>query len=386
MTSSDLTLEHVRETALRRIEECRLAGQDTRHNRSSNLQAVQNVVDGDSHYTWDISGLEKFSFDETLDAIATITGCSHDPNVTAGGGYISPNATLKALESASGKIAAVAKGGGKFLLGTGHPGSLIVFYIELARLIREWGGEVRQPARGESVPPNQELGYVDGVAVATDRASLMHTHGHRAMDAMIEQAAGVDLVIADHGYAGAAINAGIPVIAVMDTNDPALALAHRIGADVLIIPMDDNRPLGAYLPVIETIREFGEFFEPEIGLRSTTDPAPRSEALTGNRLKKAEVAVDRRYPVQDGLDHLVQGFLESFRDQLVQSGVESDDRAEVEADPLRDIVLYARVHDAVHRGVERLARSAQSGIDQRLICEYLDHHARRGDRGETKGQ
>ena len=109
---------------------------------------------------------------------------------------------------------------------------MLFFYIELARLIRQWGGQVRQPARGENVPPNQELGYIDGVAVTTDRASLMHSHGHRAMDMMIEQASRVDLVVADHGYAGAAINAGIPVIALMDTNDPALALAHRLGASM----------------------------------------------------------------------------------------------------------------------------------------------------------
>src|SRR5680860_327355 len=158
----------------------------------------------------------------------------------------------------------VAKDGGRFLLGTGHPGSLLLFYIERARLIRAWGGEVRQPARGASVPPNHELGYIDGVAVTTDRASLMHTHGHRAMDVMIEQSAQVDLVIADHGYAGAAINANVPVIAVMDTNDPALALAHRQGAGVLIIPMDDNRPLNAYMPVVQTIRDFGEFLAPEL--------------------------------------------------------------------------------------------------------------------------
>ena len=81
------------------------------HNRSANLQAIQNVVDHDSHYTWDITGVDTFSFDEILDTISGITGCSSDPEMTAGGGYISPNATLKALEAASSKIAAVAREG-----------------------------------------------------------------------------------------------------------------------------------------------------------------------------------------------------------------------------------------------------------------------------------
>ena len=154
----------------------------------------------------------------------------------------------------------------------------------------------------------------------------MHSHGHRAMDMMIEQASRVDLVVADHGYAGAAINAGIPVIALMDTNDPALALAHRLGADVLIIPMDDNRPLGAYLPIIETIREFGELFEPELAAsRSTAGDERRSVRVADDQLLKAESVAAQRYPMQDGLDELVQGFMQSFRDQLVQTCAEDED-------------------------------------------------------------
>jgi hypothetical protein len=385
MVASDVSIEQLRETARKRIEECRLAGQDTRHNRAANLQAVQHVVDHDSHYTWDIRGVDDFSFDEILGTISGITGCSSDPTVTAGGGYISPNATLKALEAASGKIAAVAKRGGSFLLGTGHPGSLLFFYIELARLIREWGGQVRQPAIGENVPPNQELGYIDGVAVTTDRASLMHSHGHRAMDVMIEQASRVDLVIADHGYAGAAINAGIPVIAVMDTNDPALAMAHRLGADVLIVPMDDNRPLGAYLPVIETIRNFGEHFEPELRDRPAGEPEREPAQDADERLNEAEAAVAQRFPAQDGLDELVQGFLQSFRDQLVQSGKETGDQDEAEPDPVCDLVLYARVHDAVHRSIERLTRVSCPDLDQQQIAGYLDRHTQRQNGAGANG-
>ena len=51
-----------------------------------------------------------------------------------------------------------------------------------------------------------------------------------------------DLVIADHGFAGEAINRGIPTVAVMDTNDPGLAVAKKLGANVIIVPMNDNRP------------------------------------------------------------------------------------------------------------------------------------------------
>ena len=64
----------------------------------------------------------------------------------------------------------------------------------------------------------------------------------------------VDLVVADHGFAGAAIAAGVPTIAVMDTNDPAFAVVAGRGADVTVVPMDDNRPLNVYSTALDVVR------------------------------------------------------------------------------------------------------------------------------------
>jgi hypothetical protein len=63
----------------------------------------------------------------------------------------------------------------------------------------------------------------------------------------------VDLVVADHGFAGAAVAAGIPTVAIMDTNDPALAVVARRGADLTVVPMDDNRPLNSYASALEVL-------------------------------------------------------------------------------------------------------------------------------------
>jgi hypothetical protein len=51
-----------------------------------------------------------------------------------------------------------------------------------------------------------------------------------------------DLVVADHGFAGEAVNRGIATIAVMDTNDPGLAMAKKLGGNLTLVPMNDNRP------------------------------------------------------------------------------------------------------------------------------------------------
>jgi hypothetical protein len=364
MTNRSLaTLETIRERALRRIEETHVAGRDTRHNRLANLQAIRSVVEGDPHYTWDIRGVERFSFEEILEAIAAITGCSRDPAVTSGGGYISPAATLSGLEEAAGAIATTARRRGRFLLGTGHPGSLLLYYIRLANLIRSWGGTVLEPALGVQVPPKLDLAYVEGVAVTTDRASVPHSHSHDAMDQMLADAGHVDLVVADHGYASGAIAAGVPVVAVMDTNDPALALAQRLGADLIIIPMDDNRPPATYLPIIETIREFGEH-----QILGQDEPL----SLDRERLRAAERYVAERIGPTEGVDELVTGLLEGFHDQLLQVGLTPDEHNRLGSDPYLELAVDRCLHDALHGAVQRRLRVAQPDFDDEQIATYLD--------------
>ena len=46
------------------------------------------------------------------------------------------------------------------------------------------------------------------------------------MELVLEQATEVDLVVGDHGWAGAAAERGIDVVAVADINDPALPMAR----------------------------------------------------------------------------------------------------------------------------------------------------------------
>lgn len=376
MTDRSLdTLEAIRERALRRIEETHVAGRDTRHNRLANLQAIRSVVEGDPHYTWDIRGVDRFSFEEILEAIAAVTGCSRDPSVTSGGGYISPAATLRGLEAAAGAIAATARRRGRFLLGTGHPGSLLLFYIRLAHLIRSWGGSVLEPALGAQVPPNLDLAYVDGVAVTTDRASVPHSHTHDAMDQMLAHAGHVDLVVADHGYASGAINAGVAVVAVMDTNDPALVLAQRLGANLIIIPMDDNRPPSCYLPILKTIRELGEDLEP--GLTAPAEPprAGAASALACDRLRGAERLVAEQIGATQGLDDLMTGLLEGFRDQLLQTALTADQHDQLASDPYIELVVHRRLHDALHTVVQRRLQVAEVELDAGQIAMYLDNGA-----------
>lgn len=90
------------------------------------------------------------------------------------------------------------------------------------------------------------LDYVGETAVISTGEIVLHTHDCRPMEVILTAARqdnqAVDLVIADHGFAGYAIKSDLAVIAIMDTNDPAIAASKLLGYQPIIIPMDDNRP------------------------------------------------------------------------------------------------------------------------------------------------
>jgi hypothetical protein len=97
--------------------------------------------------------------------------------------------------------------------------------------------------QGEDRDHVRVVDSVNSVAFLSDTCAALHTHDSEPMALMLDDAEQQpDLVVADHGFAGEAINRGIPTVAVMDTNDPGLAVAKTLGANVVLVPMNDNRP------------------------------------------------------------------------------------------------------------------------------------------------
>jgi hypothetical protein len=90
------------------------------------------------------------------------------------------------------------------------------------------------------------------VAVLTDRASALHTHSATPMQVLLE-AERPDLVFADHGWAGAAIEAGVDTVSIADVNDPALIVARELGRTGAVVVMDDNVRPEAYWPCFQAI-------------------------------------------------------------------------------------------------------------------------------------
>jgi hypothetical protein len=239
----------------RRLTRLRLSGPELSHSRANNVAAAKKLTDNDPYVTFgirmviDYVQLNEVDPQEALGMIASITKCSQDVSYTEGRGYISPSSTIKGLKAMSAAIRRVCRDHGYVTFATGHPGSMIECYTVLASLVRELGGHVLDLAKGQVAFQGEDRDHIhvadsiNDICILSDTCAALHTHDSRAMELMLNDAKRLpDLVIADHGFAGEAINRGIPTVAIMDTNDPGLAVAKKLGANVIIVPMNDNRP------------------------------------------------------------------------------------------------------------------------------------------------
>ncbi len=202
-----------------------------------------------------MSGLPTYSAAEILALIAEETGFDADPTLQIGGVSIEPMRLLRGLTEAGIRLADAAKRGERALVATGHPASLGLFYAAVVDLLREHGAKILTPMEGARCSDLMHLGeirYVDDVGVFAIMGGPIHTHGPEPMERMLEEAE-PDLVFADHGFAGAAIQAGIETIAVADVNDPAPVVAKAQGRTKLIIVMDDGRRKKDYWPCYQAI-------------------------------------------------------------------------------------------------------------------------------------
>ena len=234
-----------------------LAGTATSHGGENNLRKIHLLLEGDNGTTFGMEELLKdVGFDEAYGAVERMLGYPPDHEETPGRGCIDPARTAAGLLEAGGRIRQVASEGGRIVLGTGHPGALLMYYLGVARWIEGLGGEIVRThprIRGAEGP----LDWAGPVAVLGNGASMKHTHNPAQMGSILDEVGGADLVVADHGFAGAAVARGIPAVAIMDTNDPAWAVTSARGADVTVVPMDDNRPLNSYDAALETLKAGG---------------------------------------------------------------------------------------------------------------------------------
>lgn len=228
-----------------------IAGPHASHARRANISKIYAMLDDDVEARFGLSGIERYSAAEVLGFAAELTGCSADIAEMEAEDSIDPARTVAQIVAAAERLAASARRGEMLLVVTGHPTGLLEHHIRVADAYQRAGGKLIRLREGEELGlrgRSSQVRYNGGVGCLSDWGTLKHTHSSAPMEALLQARPHPDIVLGDHGFAGAAIEAGIPTIAVMDINDPALAVAAAEGRDVVVIPMDDNRPPRLYEP------------------------------------------------------------------------------------------------------------------------------------------
>ena len=228
-----------------------ITGPHKSHDRRNMLGAIEKLVGGEEGSSFGLTGMEDRFVEEVLGFVAELTGCSADPSEREGRDTMDPERTVNGIVAAADRLATEARKGSLLLAATGHPTGMLEHHIRVVDAYRRAGGKVLKLREGERFHlgnRSYEVRYTAGVGCLSNWGSLLHTHSSHAMEFLLAGEPWPDIVLGDHGFAGAALERGIPAIAVMDINDPALAVAWAQGKDVTIVPMDDNRRPDLYEP------------------------------------------------------------------------------------------------------------------------------------------
>jgi hypothetical protein len=246
-TGQGITRTKLREHLVRTL----IAG-DVATPRQNNLLHYRRMSRRDPYYLFGLELERPWSFDDVLTMMARKCGVDPDPAHFYGDDTIDPDLTIEALDAMADRLRLAAERREKVILATGHPTGVLPIYLAVGRALRARGCQVLTPAAGWSYeletpdgPKVRHIRYVEGVAMLSGAASLHHTHDPHPMEAMLAELATQsgdwpDLVMADHGWAGAAGQAGIDTVGFADCNDPALFAGEAEGKIAVAVPLDDN--------------------------------------------------------------------------------------------------------------------------------------------------
>jgi len=216
------------------------------------------LIDGDPDKLFGLTGLPgALDLDGILDLVSAGAGAPIDHDARYGPVKIEPEPILATCEVLGERLARAAADRERVVLATGHPVGLALLYHAIDGLLDERGARVLRAADGERwrdphLAHDWTIAHWGGVGMITDGREPRHTHRPDAMHRMLG-ADRPDLIVADHGFAGAAIEADVETLSIADVNDPALIVAKAQGRTDVVLVMDDHVAPDAYWPCYQAI-------------------------------------------------------------------------------------------------------------------------------------
>jgi hypothetical protein len=246
-----VTARPTRDELLAHLVASRIAG-DVDTPRESNLRALLRLTRLDPHSWFGLRPGRPWTYDELFAVMVERCGIDPDAERTSGADRIDPDLTVAALDDARECMRAAAAEQRDVFVATGHPAGVLAIHLRVAAYLRDAGCRLLEPGAGMRVQyadRRRQVRYVAGVAVLSDRGELNHTHSAVPMQQLLAEGLRPGLVVADHGWAGAAGEAGLEVVAFADCNDPALFVGAATGRVGVVVPLDDNVLPHLYDPV-----------------------------------------------------------------------------------------------------------------------------------------
>ena len=217
---------------------------------------IRKLVEHDPDKLFGLSRMpEPFGFEDIVRLVGEAAGVPIDALAIEGSPDIDAAAVLDACERMGERLAAAARRGERVLFATGPPGDLDPLYGAIADRAAARGARIVRPAEGISwQEPGHRwtISFHGAVGMVTDEERPRHSHRPDAMEIMLT-AGRADLVVADHGFAGAAIDAGVETLSIADVNDPALIVAKAQGRTEIVVVLDDHVPPENYWPCFQAV-------------------------------------------------------------------------------------------------------------------------------------
>ena len=233
-----------------------VAGIEVSHPFDNVVRNVRMLHEGDPDKRFGMSGLPTAEPEQVLSIVGRSAGFEPALLAETGPVPVDPELVLDACAEVGDRLAHAIARSERVVLATGHPFGLAHLYGTVGRALVAGGARVLRPADGLAWVDGDgdpwRIRYLEDVAMLTDDQRPRHTHAAEAMELMLDEAS-PDLVFADHGFAGAAIERGVETLSIADVNDPALLVAKDQGRTETVIVMDDNVSPEDYWPCFQAI-------------------------------------------------------------------------------------------------------------------------------------
>ena len=221
----------------------RLSGELNRNNPEAIRQAIREILKGNQYYAMGAVNLttRRLSYESIAQLVAQQLGVTPIRFESDQPPFIDPDHTASRLITAFHHLEDAARNHRKILFATAHPGSMLTFYQALSGHADTSGAKLIRLSEPLPALKKRWLDDVNGVIVLSDEGNLMHTHSPESFPALLTKTK-PDLVMADHGFAVAAMNADLPTIAVFDADDAVIPVLAADDPDrFTAVPMNDNQ-------------------------------------------------------------------------------------------------------------------------------------------------